>query len=166
MKITETETSWSVPVNLWLIFVIKIRTSPFSLINANSWHDNFDMTAVLSGSCWSPKERRKNKEEEKKIHDSCVNDYRKCGRTQPPWSVGAQGALGRISPIWENSPKWEIKIWVQIGDFLPNGRTLFNKALCRLRGTFAGDKNMFNGFLGSNYPSSPSTSKFHRLLIE
>ena len=81
-------------------------------------------------------------------------------------SVGAQAQLGRISPIWENSPKWENKIWVQIGDFLPNGRTLLNKALCRLRGTFAGDKNMFNGFLSSNYPSSPSTSKFHRLLIE
>ena len=55
----------------------------------------------------------------------------------------------------------------QLGRILPNGRTkfgskqeilsqmgvtLFHKALCRLRGTFAGDKSMFNGFLGSNYP--------------
>ena len=78
-----------------------------------------------------------------------------------PLSVGAQAQLGRISPKWEN------KIWVQTGDSLPNGRTLFHKALCRLyRGTFAGDKSMFNGFLGSNYPNSPSSSKFHRLLFE
>ena len=84
-------------------------------------------------------------------------------RTQQAWrvpcTVGAQAQLGRISPKWEN------KIWVQTGDSLPNGRTLFHKALCRLRGTFAGDKSMFNGFLGSNYPNSPSTSKFHRLLL-
>ena len=36
----------------------------------------------------------------------------------------------------------DLNIWVQTGDSLPNGRALFYKALCRLRGTFAGDKDM------------------------
>ena len=93
------------------------------------------------------------------------------GKTSIPYgpatpSVGLHAQLGRISPKQENSPKWETKFWVHTGDCLPNGRTLFYKALYQLRGTFASDENMINGFLGSNYPISPSTSKFHRLLLE
>ena len=87
------------------------------------------------------------------------------------WCYPKSNLISRgASSTWENfSQMGEQNVGIQPQEILSaNGRTLFHKALCRLRGTFAGDKSTVQCAIPRtlNYPISPSTSKFHRLLLE
>ena len=76
------------------------------------------------------------------------------------------GSSSFRSPAFSSSkrlkPVPEPRIFTLDRELVPEPLPIFNFAAAHtyqyLGGTFAGDKNVFNGFLGSNYPNSPSTA--------